>query len=272
MIPSNLHTHTTHCDGKSTAREMIEAAISRGFVSLGFSSHSPMSAPDDSWSIKDEAAYKAEVRALAEEYKDRIEIYCGIEWDITSDVDRSRYDYAIGSVHLLENEHGKWTLDLSLEELQRCVKDGFGGDPYAMCEAYFTEMVKNALRPGVDVVGHFDVLTKYNGEGVAFDESHPRYRAAALSALDAIFTARPDIIFECNVGGMIRAGRKEPYPPLWLLRELKARDMRITLTSDAHNAQNLNAGFECGIDFLREAGFTHAYILKGNKFTEYKLK
>ncbi|MBQ8696884.1 MAG: histidinol-phosphatase [Clostridia bacterium] len=271
MIPSNLHTHTTHCDGKSTVREMIEAAIERGFVSLGFSGHSPMSAPDDSWSLKDEEAYIAEVRALAEEYKDRIEVYCGIEWDVTSAIDRSRYDYAIGSVHMLENEHGKWALDLSLEELMRCINDGFGGDPYAMCEAYYAEMAENAMRDGVDVVGHFDVLTKHNGDGAAFDEEHPRYRGAALSALDAICTARPDIIFECNVGGMVRAGRKEPYPPLWLLRELKARDMRVTLTSDAHRAENLSEGFDRGIEFLREAGFTRAYILKENKFTKVKI-
>lgn len=271
MIPSNLHTHTIHCDGKSTVREMIEAAISRGFVSLGFSGHSPMSAPDDEWCMRDEAAYIAEVRALAEEYKDRIEIYCGIEWDVTSTIDRSRYDYAIGSVHMLENEYGRWAMDLSLEELKSCIDDGFGGDPYAMCEAYYNNMVENALRDGVDVVGHFDVLTKYNGDGVAFDESNPRYLAAARSALDAICTARPDVIFECNVGGMVRAGRPEPYPPLWLLRELRARNMRITLTSDAHKAENLSEGFDRGIEFLREAGFTYAYILKEDRFVECEI-
>ena len=271
MIPSNLHTHTTHCDGKSTVREMIEAAIERGFVSIGFSGHSPMSAPDDSWTLRDENAYMTEVRALAEKYKNKIEVYCGIEWDVTSVIDRSRYDYAIGSVHLLENERGKWSLDASFEELMRCIDDGFGGDPYAMCEAYFAEVVKNALRPGVDVVGHFDVLTKYNGDGVAFDEGHPRYRAAALSALDAVCVARPNIIFECNVGGMVRAGRKEPYPPLWLLRELKARDMRVTLTSDAHRAENLSEGFDRGMEFLRDAGFTRVYILKENNFVECRM-
>ncbi len=250
---------------------MIEAAREAGFVSIGFSGHSPMAAPDDEWCMKDEAAYIAEVRALAEEYKDRIEVYCGIEWDATTAIHRSRYDYAIGSVHILENEHGKWGLDASREELMRCIDEGFGGDPYAMCEAYYNSMVENALRDGVDVVGHFDVLTKYNADGGVFDEEHPRYVSAALSAIDAICTARPDIIFECNVGGMIRAGRKEPYPNLRSLRELRSRNMRITLTSDAHSAENLSEGFDRGIEFLREAGYESVYILKDSRFTEYEI-
>lgn len=38
----NLHTHTTFCDGKNTAEEMILAALELGMDSLGFSGHSPL--------------------------------------------------------------------------------------------------------------------------------------------------------------------------------------------------------------------------------------
>ena len=38
----NLHTHTTYCDGKNTAEEMVQKAIELGFKSLGFSGHAPM--------------------------------------------------------------------------------------------------------------------------------------------------------------------------------------------------------------------------------------
>ena len=38
----NLHTHTTYCDGKNTAEEMVQKAIELGFRSLGFSGHAPM--------------------------------------------------------------------------------------------------------------------------------------------------------------------------------------------------------------------------------------
>ena len=36
---SNLHTHTKFCDGSNTAEELVEEAIDKGFVSLGFSAH-----------------------------------------------------------------------------------------------------------------------------------------------------------------------------------------------------------------------------------------
>ena len=35
----NFHTHSTFCDGKNTAEEMVIAAIEKGFDVLGFSGH-----------------------------------------------------------------------------------------------------------------------------------------------------------------------------------------------------------------------------------------
>ena len=35
----NLHTHTTYCDGKESVESMIQAAIAKDFIRLGFSGH-----------------------------------------------------------------------------------------------------------------------------------------------------------------------------------------------------------------------------------------
>ena len=40
MIDRDLHIHTTFCDGKNSAEEMVLAAIDRGLKTIGFSSHS----------------------------------------------------------------------------------------------------------------------------------------------------------------------------------------------------------------------------------------
>ena len=37
MIKTNYHTHTSFCDGKSTAEQMILSAIDKKFDILGFS-------------------------------------------------------------------------------------------------------------------------------------------------------------------------------------------------------------------------------------------
>jgi histidinol-phosphatase (PHP family) len=79
---SNLHTHTTYCDGMNTPREMADAAIMKGFRTLGFSGHVP--APfDPSYCMTPlgALAYKEEVRRLGEEYAGRIKIYLGVEDD-----------------------------------------------------------------------------------------------------------------------------------------------------------------------------------------------
>ena len=69
-MKANFHTHTTFCDGRDTPEAMVRAALAKGFDALGFSSHSEM--------LRDPAAYVAEIRALAERYRGRIRILCGL--------------------------------------------------------------------------------------------------------------------------------------------------------------------------------------------------
>ena len=65
----NFHTHTTYCDGKETAEQMVQAAIAKGFTRLGFSGHGFNDfRPEDQevWCMRPEDVpkYQAEVRAL----------------------------------------------------------------------------------------------------------------------------------------------------------------------------------------------------------------
>ena len=80
---ANYHTHSTWCDGKNTPREMVEAAIAKGFDTIGFSSHSMLPQDDVAWVLTPEKAprYEAEIRALAKEYAPRIRVLCGVEAD-----------------------------------------------------------------------------------------------------------------------------------------------------------------------------------------------
>ena len=81
----NLHSHTTFCDGKNSAEEMIESAIEHGFDVFGFSGHS-YTPFDESYcmSLEGTKEYKHTVKALAEKYKSKIKILCGVEQDFFS--------------------------------------------------------------------------------------------------------------------------------------------------------------------------------------------
>ena len=177
MIPKfNFHTHTEFCDGKSTAEEMVLSSIQKGMTRLGFSGHSetPFD-PDYCMNQESELKYRDEIFRLKEKYKDKIEIFCGIEQDYFSKVPAFEYDYIIGSVHYVKKDGKFYSADRSREGFINDIQEDFDGDYYAYAEEYF-ELLKSVLeKTKGNIIGHFDLVTKYNEGEVLFSESHPRY-------------------------------------------------------------------------------------------------
>ncbi|MBE6758185.1 MAG: histidinol-phosphatase HisJ family protein [Ruminococcaceae bacterium] len=240
MIRGDFHTHTTHCDGKNTPREMAEAALARGMTHLGFSAHSPM-AFSETYTLEDVARYYDEVRALQAEYRDRITIYCGIEKDLYSPMDTSAYDYVIGSVHYVIKNGEYLVLDYSKNRLREGVERLFGGDWYTLAEAYFAAVAElGQMQPAI--IGHLDLITKYNEGGCLFDETHPRYLAAAKAAIEALIPY--GIPFEINTGAIFRGYRTAPYPAPHLLRHIAACGGSAVLSGDVHAADGLELRFD----------------------------
>ncbi len=269
MFKSNCHTHTTYCDGKNTAREMVEAAVAKGFVSLGFSGHSPMK-DKNSWTMSpdDVDSYKAEIAALKEEYRDKIDILCGIELDADYDgVDPEDFDYVISSVHQLKKEGRAFDVDHTAAILQNMVDGLYGGSFTKMSRCYFDLLADFVAGTKTDVVGHLDLITKFNVDTPLFDEGDPEYRRAATDCVDRILAARPDVLFEVNTGAMYRVGKKVPYPAEFILRHIYEKGGKITLTSDSHRTEAIDFGFKEATDFIRKCGFEEIYYLtsKGRK-------
>ncbi len=80
-MTANYHTHTARCShADGTPRQYVEAAIKNGLKILGFSDHVPVGEKTSTKMALSEAPeYVAEIRALADEYKDKIRIYVGYE-------------------------------------------------------------------------------------------------------------------------------------------------------------------------------------------------
>ena len=78
----------------------------------------------------------------------------------------------------------------------------YGGDFYAFAEDYYRLVGEVPERTGCQIVGHFDLITKFNEGDKLFDTGHPRYMRAALEALDRL--AGRDVIFEITTGAMSR--------------------------------------------------------------------
>ena len=272
MFTQNLHTHSIYDDGQNTLEEMILAAKSAGLRSIGFSVHTPMPFEDGwGWTIAEERLpeYQADVRRLAEQYRDDIAVYCGAEWEMLSKQEFSGYDYVIGSIHHIVWEGQAYSVDAQAENAARYLKRVFRGDTETAAEAYFRQYETLAAVEAVDIVGHFDLLTKFDEQARLYNSNSPRFLAAAKDAIDALVAA--DKIFEINTGAISRGYRTTPYPSQTLLREIHARGGKITISADAHRTQDIAFGFERAAALAQECGFTALWQFDGKEFVPTKL-
>lgn len=211
--------------------------------------------------------YRAEVRAMAEKYKEKIEILCGVEQDFCSSASTEGFDYVIGSVHYAEKDGQYYCVDESPAVLEAAIREGFGGDVYALTKRFFEMEAEVVQKTNATFIGHFDLVTKFNEGNRYFDPMDKRYRHAALEALDALIeTGRP---FEINTGGMYRGFRREAYPSLQLLKDLKERGGSILLSSDSHDGASIGYKFTEAAQMAKEAGFKTVKVLGKNGWDDF---
>ena len=110
-------------------------------------------------------------------------------------------------------------------------------------------LLRVADDPRLDIVGHFDLITK-------FDEPHTRYPIVPPSARAAMERLiRAGKIFEINTGAISRGYRQTPYPAEPLLRLLREMDGKILFTADAHRACDVAFGYAEAVALARRCGF-----------------
>ena len=247
MILSDLHVHTSFSDGADEPEAMVLAAIEKNMDTIGFSDHS-YTFFDESYCMKKEkiSAYKSEISRLKEKYKDKINILCGIEQDFYSNEPTDGYDYAIGSVHYLKEGDDYFPVDEGNDCLINAANKYYGGDIYKLCEVYFDTVSK--IR-NVDIIGHFDLITKFNESTPIFDEKSERYVAAYKKALDALL--KLNIPFEINTGMVFRGLKSLPYPSPDILDYIIKNGGKTVLSSDAHCKDALMFNFS-----KYESGYT----------------
>ena len=264
LIKSNVHTHTTFCDGKNTMEEMVQAAIAAGFDTLGLSFHS-YTAFDPSYCIRDYLAYMKEFERLKAKYADKIYLLNGVELDLYGERP-SVCDYVIGSVHYLKEDGRYYPVDHSARGFKMLVDRVYAGDCYAAAERFFAEVKELAQNVRPDVFGHFDLITCFNSEGF-FSEEDARYKRAALSAAESL---SPGSVVEINLGRVFR-GTGGMYPSPWLVRELNARGCRFMLSSDAHKCEALGYMFDETCRQLKSLGVRSLVRFRGKELVDIEL-
>lgn len=276
----NYHMHNHYCDGKGEPEDFVKRAIELGFKAIGFSSHAPVAIPNE-WTMKQEvlSKYVEEIMGLKEKYKDKIEIYLGLEIDYIKDVigpgdevyKTIPLDYCIGSVHFMPiKDTGEYlTVDYTEAELRNIIENGYDGDSYKFVEAYYGFIREMAEGSKPNIVGHLDLIKKFNKNNLFFREDDPRYVKQIEKTLKVI--KENDLIVEVNTGGVTRGYISEYYPSEWIIKRCKELDIPVNINSDAHVVDNLAGCFREAADQLKQNGIAEQKVLFENNWRYSKL-
>ncbi len=257
---TECHLHTTFCDGRNTPEEIVQYAMEQGLDGIGFSGHGYTSY-DEQYCIKDMDVYIKEISRLKRAYD--FPIYLGVEEDAFAPVERPRYDYIIGSCHYIKKDGAYFPIDSDYEGFSK-ILDAFDGDALALAHRYFDQFCAYIHSRKPDIIGHFDLITKFDEKYDSVFLENRRYMDIAKGYISMATEA--DCIFEVNTGAMARGLRTSPYPSEELLFQLKCVGGKVMLSSDCHDMTKLAYRFNEMHKYLRDIGFTEMYTMSGSGF------
>jgi len=262
-IKSNLHTHSTFCDGKNTPEENVISAIEKGLKVLGFTSHSMYPFWSDTYMQPENfASYCEEIRRLQKKYESEIKIRLAFEADFIPGVSVPRHenysafnpDYLIGSIHFIFQRDGVFAVDNNPETLQEGAKKYYDGDFKSLIGDYFAIQKEMLEKGDFEILGHPDLVRKFNEKFPLFDENENWYKEYLKDFAKAV--AKKGIATEINTGAISRGWLTKPYPSEYFLGLLHEAKVPIALNADAHSAENLDCAFDLGCELAKKAGYT----------------
>lgn len=220
-IDYNFHTHTYRCyhaEGKE--REYVETAIAAGIKDMGFSDHAPWIDPalgmERNYVVLYDAVedYVSTVRALREEYKEKINLFVGFEaeYDPADPKELIGFgaEYLILGQHFFKAPDGKY------------VYAGFYD--YEHLLPYYVDAVVAGIRSGYyTYVAHPDVFNYRTGDPATYQKEMLRICEAS---------AERGVPLEINFLG-IRGGRYYPKDLFWEL--VGKTGAPVTFGFDAHD-------------------------------------
>ncbi len=226
---ANYHSHTRRCGhAEGAERDYAEAAVRAGLRTLGFSDHTPydffdVGPRDRPMRMKPEELpdYAAAVRALAEEYRGRLELLLGVEAEY--------YPKYFPRLLALLRENGVSYLILGQHFLGNEVDEPYCGrlteDEAAL--ARYVGQTEEALETGLfSCFAHPDLI-RFGGSDAVYERHMRRLCRAA---------ARTGTPLEINLLGL-RTGRNYPDPRFWRLAAEEG--CAVILGSDAHRPEQV---------------------------------
>lgn len=265
MIKQNLHTHSQCDDGKDAIDEIVQKAQERGFTILGFSGHGYYAKDDSSMTPEKTKQYIQDVRQAQQQAPNGLKIYLGIEEDSMAPIENVEdFDYVIGSVHYLEHNGKIYPIDYSQEQFDEMLKEGYQNDINALAKDYYLAIERQAQNPNIQIIGHLDLIAKYNEDQTYYCFDDPKILSYAKVAIEQLVKAGK--IFEMNSGAMARGYRNSPYPSIELLKLIYEANGIILINTDCHDKEYLDYGMQICLDLAKQIGFKTLEMFNGKNF------
>lgn len=257
---------------KGSLEDVVLAAIRRGFTHYGLSEHCPRDFPEHLYPDELELGtsglqqrfddYMAEARRLQIKYDGQIELLVGFEterlpsdgWARRMQELRTRYqaDFIVGSVHDVE---GHW-IDFNPETTAKAA-EAVGGLEALQCK-YFAALTELVVTLKPEIVGHLDLVRKFDGPGAHFG---PAAIKAATTTLEAVRSV--GAVLDVNPGAA-RRGYSPVYPLPKLLNLAQQMNVGVTLGDDGHGAHDVGSGLHDCMAAIAEAGYQQLHYLARN--------
>lgn len=133
-------------------------------------------------------------------------------------------------------------MDHEPELLVNGIRDHFDGNAESYLHAYFAQNRDMVAKYDFDVMGHPDLVRKFNGKLNYFDETAPWYLEELRLTADAI--AASGKIVEVNTGAISRGWMDDAYPSPVFRALLRERGVKFILSSDAHFCEGIDCAFD----------------------------
>ncbi len=231
----DYHVHTNYSDGRFLF-QMLQAADDAGLDGVGFTDHCNVSQRNGRREAKYQLGFNLDAtyerrRAAIDSYRDRVDvaIYDAVEMDydprdedaIREFLDEADFDYAVGSVHAVDDENIQAAppfSSLSDEEKQGVV------------DRYFDRLVSLVDSELFEVAAHADLVERNPPlRGFATTEHYERVARAF---------AESRTVPEINAG-RVQGDYGEFHPAPDFLDVLLDRGVDVTVGSDSHFPKHL---------------------------------
>lgn len=255
------HSHTplcNHADGWPT--EYAAVAEQRGLRGLIVTCHNPMPNGMSASVRMREDEFERYIEVVAEtrtEWKGRVDVRLGLEADFFEGIEpylerqlnKADFHFVLGSVHpqIPEFRARYWS-----------------GDAVEFQRTYFDLLAKSAETQLFDSLAHPDLIKnmtpkQWRPDVIMSDICH---------ALDRI--AATGVAMELNTSGINKSIEEmNPFPAM--LREMRVRNIPVTIGADAHTPSRVADGYEAALKVLAECGYKQVSFFLDRKRQDFDI-